>query len=215
MNGLFGWALEEIGFSITRLAAGVGREQVGEAAVGNHLALRVQLDRLYLADVGFGDGIFEPVPLRTGPIRQRSFDFRLEHLPDGWWRIYNHPSGAARSFDFDEAPGEREVMERKCAYLQSAPESTFRKVAVVQRHVPDGLVVLRGRVLTRIGPEGSDQRVVESRDEYERVLRETFGLDGPAGLSAADLDVLWRKVEAQHRAFLQQQAASGGPKRGA
>ena len=202
MNGLFGWALEEIGFSITRLAAGVGREQVGDAAVGNHLALRVQLDRPYLADVGFGDGIFEPVPLRAGPIRQRGFGFRLERLSDGWWRIHNHPLGAASSFDFAEAPGDRSAMERKCAYLQTSQESTFRKVTVVQRHVPDGLVVLRGRVLSQVGPGGAERHVIEDRAEYEHILRETFSLDAP------DRAALWQKAEEQHRTFLREQAAA-------
>jgi N-hydroxyarylamine O-acetyltransferase len=207
MNGLFGWALEEIGFSITRLGAGVGRAQVGDAALGNHLALRVELDRPYLADVGFGDGIFEPVPIRSGAIRQRGFRFRMERLAGGWWRMHNHPRGAAPSFDFDEAPGDPVVMQRKCAYLQTAPDSTFRRVAVVQRHVPQGLVILRGRVLTRISPSETDRRLVGDQAEYERVLREELGLDGAAGLRAQDLDALWEKAQEQHWTFLREQAA--------
>jgi len=212
MNGLFGWALEEIGFSITHLAAAVGRARAGDAALGNHLALRVQLGRPYLADVGFGDGIFEPLPLRTGPLTQRGFPFRLDRLADGWWRIHNHPRGAAPSFDFEERPGDRSMMERQCAHLQTAPDSAFRRVAVVQRHVPEGLVVLRGRVLSRIGSEGLDKRVVESRAEYERVLRGTLGLDRAGDLDAQDLDLLWENVQQQHRVFLREQAGrDGGP----
>jgi N-hydroxyarylamine O-acetyltransferase len=38
MNGLFAWALEQIGFRITRLAGGVGREQAGDRSIGTHLA---------------------------------------------------------------------------------------------------------------------------------------------------------------------------------
>jgi len=210
MNGLFAWAIEEIGFRITRLAAGVRREQVGDAALGNHLALCVHLDEPYLADVGFGDGLFEPVPMRPGAVSQRGFDFRLEHMAGSWWRVHNHAFGGAPSFDFQAVPGDRSLMERKCAYLQTAPESPFRLVAVVQRHIPDGIVVLRGRVLTRLRAVGPERRVIEDRFDYERTLRETFDLDAP------DLDVLWAKVEEQHRAFMRQQALdSGAQARGA
>src|SRR4051812_21810770 len=41
MNGLFGWALDQLGFNVTRMAGGVVRELIGQNAVGNHLVLRV------------------------------------------------------------------------------------------------------------------------------------------------------------------------------
>src|SRR5437016_13777428 len=56
MNGLFGWALGELGFKVTRATGAVMRELVSDAALRNHLVLKVELDEgLYLADVGFGD----------------------------------------------------------------------------------------------------------------------------------------------------------------
>src|SRR5215471_12816179 len=48
MNGLFAWALRELGFSVTLLASGVNRAKQGERADGDHLILRVTLDRPYL-----------------------------------------------------------------------------------------------------------------------------------------------------------------------
>lgn len=76
MNGLFGAALDALGFRVTRLCSGVNREILGDAVIGNHLSLRVDLDRPYLAEVGLSDAIVEPVPLAPGPISQRGFDFR-------------------------------------------------------------------------------------------------------------------------------------------
>jgi len=204
MNGLFAWALEEIGFRVTRLAAGVGRAQTGDAAVGNHLALHVDLDAPWLADVGFGDGIFDPVPIRPGPFEQRGLAFALEELGAGWWRIHNHGLGGAASFDFTLEPADRSLLERRCDFLQTSPESSFRKVVVAQRHVPDGLVTLRGRVLRRIRSDDVHERVVEDRADYERVLREVFDLDAP------DVHLLWAHALEEHRAFLEAGSASGG-----
>ncbi|MCH1571610.1 MAG: arylamine N-acetyltransferase, partial [Longimicrobiales bacterium] len=76
MNGLLGWALEEIGFDVMRMAAGVLRSVRGDWSIGNHLALAVHLeDGPWLADVGFGDGLREPVPLREGPIEQAGLQY--------------------------------------------------------------------------------------------------------------------------------------------
>ena len=97
MNGLLAWALEEIGFKVTRMAGGVMRVVHGDANVGNHLVLRIDLDRPYLADVGFGDGMLEPVPIKEHLFRHDFLDYRLEDLGDRWWRFHNHPLGGAPS----------------------------------------------------------------------------------------------------------------------
>ena len=44
MNGLFGWALDQLGFRVTRSAGAVMREVNGAAAIGNHLVLKVELE---------------------------------------------------------------------------------------------------------------------------------------------------------------------------
>jgi N-hydroxyarylamine O-acetyltransferase len=201
MNGLLAWALEAIGFSVTRMAAGVRRQERGDVAVGNHLALWVHLEQPYLADVGFGDGMLEPVPIRAGAIRQHGFDYALERLPDGWWRFHNQPRGGAPSFDFATAPAADGVLHRQSTMLQTSPDSPFTQVAVVQRHLPGGLALLRGRILTRLSPAGVERREVADQDDYQSLLSETFNLQVP------DVDRLWEKVGRQHLAYL----AAGDP----
>ncbi|MDA1077254.1 MAG: arylamine N-acetyltransferase, partial [Proteobacteria bacterium] len=90
MNGLLEWALQEIGFDVVRMCGGVMRAERGDAQMGNHLVLRVDLDQTYLIDVGFGDGLYEPIPLAVGTYRQRSLNYRLELMNDGLWRFHNH-----------------------------------------------------------------------------------------------------------------------------
>lgn len=202
MNGLFAWALESLGFSLTRLAAGVMRAVRGEAAVGNHLALRVELDTPWLADVGFGDGALEPVPLRPGAYRRGELEFVLERIDDDWWRFHNHRHGSAPSFDFTERAAPADLLDRQCELLQTSPESPFTQVAVVQRHVPGGLMVMRGRVLSRVSADGVDKQEIASREEYGRVLRDVFALE------TVDVEALWEKVQAQHAAYLERLMAA-------
>jgi N-hydroxyarylamine O-acetyltransferase len=191
MNGLLSWALRTIGFSLTEIAAGVMREERGDDAYGNHLALIVHLDRDYLADVGFGDGLLEPVPLAEGVYVQGPLDFRLQRLPSDEWRFMNHPEGGARSFDFALAPADRALLARKCAWLQSAAESPFVLNAVCQIHTSDGLMMLRGRSLKSVTHAGVTKRTIADADEYGRLLTEAFKLE------IADPERLWARILAR------------------
>lgn len=195
MNGLLGWALAEIGFEVTRLAGGVMRVVRGDEAIGNHLVLRVDLDEPWLADVGFGDGPLEPFRPVEGPFRGGLFDYRLELLPDGWWRLHNHPYGGAPSFDVRLGPPDEPRLAERCDWLQSSPESMFVQNAIVQRHAADRFLLMRGRLLRTITAEGAEDHLVGSADEYVTVLRHDFDIDLP------EAGRLWPAIVARHEAL--------------
>src|SRR3569832_1468013 len=89
-NGLFGWALDELGFKVTRSTGAVMREMFGDVTLRNHLVLRVELDEgLYLADVGFGDGPVEPIRIVEGPFTAGGLPFSVTRVDDDWWRLHN------------------------------------------------------------------------------------------------------------------------------
>lgn len=202
MNGLFGWALDQLGFRVTRSAGAVMREVNGAASVGNHLVLKVDLEEgTYLADVGFGDGSLDPIRVVPGPFVSEGFDFALSHGDDGWWRLHKYKSGGAPSFDFDLTPADETLLAARCDWLQSAADSVFVQNAVCQRHTADGLMVLRGRVLRQITPKGFDDRAIEDASEYVSVLDEIFGLRLPDAAS------LWPQICARHEVVLAQHAA--------
>lgn len=197
MNGTLGTALSALGFEVTRLAGGVQRATLGDQALGNHLVLKVMIgDEPWLCDVGFGDGLIEPMPLAEGSCTQGVLSFRLERLADGLWRFHGDPkTGGAPSFDFADAPADEGLLARQCAMLQSAPESPFVLNAVVQRHAPDAHLAFRGRVLRTVGASGTSERTVAGPDEYAAVLASEFGLELP------DAAMLWPRIVARHEAL--------------
>jgi N-hydroxyarylamine O-acetyltransferase len=196
MNGIFGWALQRLGFDVTRTAAGVMREAAGDAMMGNHLTLQVQLpEGLYLADVGFGDGPIGPFRIAAGEFSDGRFSFALSQPAPGWWRLHNHPHGGARSFDFRLLPAEETLLAEKCTFLQTAETSPFVQNLVCQRHTPEGFMVLRGRMLRRLAPNGTEDRLLNSADELIAVLREHFDLDVP------EAGGLWPKIVERHEAL--------------
>lgn len=192
MNGLLGWALGEIGFDLMRMSAGVLRSVRGDWVLGNHLALAVTMDDgPWLADVGFGDGLREPVPLRPGPIEQHGFHYRLERLEDGHWRLHNHEHGGAADFDFRHQRADESRLESSCAWLQTAQESSFVQTLVCQRFTPNAIEVLRGRVRRTVTSQGMREWLLDSGEELQSEVRETFELD-------VDVRPLWPRVRRRH-----------------
>jgi N-hydroxyarylamine O-acetyltransferase len=197
MNGLFGWALGELGFDVTRATGAVVRSIKGELSEGNHLVLKVILDEgTYLADVGFGDGPRDPIQIVGGTFRSQGFDFGLERVDDEWWRLRNHAQGSAPNFDFNLNRADESLLAQKCAMLQTSPQSPFVQNLVAQRHKPYGIAILRGRVLRKVRPGVTEDVTVETAGELVRTLRDEFALDVP------EVEALWPKICARHEAVI-------------
>jgi N-hydroxyarylamine O-acetyltransferase len=190
-NGLFAWMLEAVGFRVRHLAGAVGREAAGDRMIGNHLVPIVTLERMYLTDPAMG--LFEPVPLVEGLIRPGWRRYALERGWDGWWRFRNHPRALPPSFDFSLELADQEIMDGACSWLQSDPGSPFVRHAILQRHYPDRMESLVGRMHSIITAAG--ERVVElrTREAYAQIARENFGVIVP------DLDRLWARISAAPR----------------
>ena len=192
MNGLLSWALEEIGFSVKRLAGGVRREVVGDQAVGNHLVLLVDLGETWLADAGFGNGLIEPIRLREGAFRVGPLNCSLERIDGGWYRYFDDAITGGPSFDFHEDVSDEALLEARCRFLQSDPSSNFVLNAVVQRWRSGEHTSLRGRTLTRINSGGKETRLIGGADAYVATLRDAFDMDLPEAAQ------LWPKICARH-----------------
>ena len=197
-NGVFGWALSEIGFGVTRVAAAVRRSERGDKALANHLCLLVDLPgekTRYLADVGFGGSMIHPIPLVEREHDQPPYQLSLHRLEDGHWQFREVAGADAVSYDFLPEPGNEDALSKKCAQLQTDPESSFVLSFVAQKRRPDSHLSLRGRVFAKTSSSGKDSRTIESADEFAEILRSTFRLDVDG---AADL---WPKIVARHEAL--------------
>ena len=116
---LLNWALREIGFESRVVTAGIHREQFGDVKLGNHTAVLVYLDQTYLADLGLGDGIRDPIPLKEGIYHQGRLSFSLERTGDGYWRFRNHAFAYPTNFDFKDEPLDAALIDRCSAAFQS------------------------------------------------------------------------------------------------
>jgi N-hydroxyarylamine O-acetyltransferase len=195
MNGLLAWALREMGFSVTLLAGSVNRPVLGDSAEGNHLCLVVESDQPYLADVGFGNGILEPLPLVAGIHHQRGFTYHL-HQEGEYWHFTNHPE-MGPGFDFTLHPYALKDFAARCHYLQTSPDSGFVRVTVCHHQTTHGFVSLKGATLRTVTPESSHERIIENQSDYESTLLHQFDITLP------DSGAIWQKVWQDHQVWVQ------------
>jgi len=194
-NGLFGWALSEIGFDVRRIAASVMRQEKGADSEASHLCLLVRSPESktkYLADVGFGGSMIKPMALEAAQHDQPPFKLGLEKLDDGYWRFWESLGDGRFTFDFVDEPARESSLARKCANLQRDPASSFVLNLSAQLRTRDEHFVLRGRVFTVARPGAADSKTLNSSAELVSVLTSEFHLD------VREIADLWPRITARH-----------------
>jgi N-hydroxyarylamine O-acetyltransferase len=176
LNGAFAGLLRAIGFKVTLLSARVPRDDGSSSPEFDHLALRVALDKPWLADVGFGDSFLEPVELQSG----------AEQSQDGWtYRVVDcgeslcleraeRDAGWKRQYSFTLTPRSLAEFATMCHYHQTSPESPFTRKSVCSMATSDGRITLAGRTLIFTRKRIREEHTLASDLEYRAALKEHF-----------------------------------------
>jgi N-hydroxyarylamine O-acetyltransferase len=176
LNGAFAGLLRELGFNVTLLSARVPREDGSDSPEFDHLALRIDVDEPWLADVGFGDSFLEPLALRSGA--EGSHDGRTYRVVDAGniMRMERAERGVPwkRQYSFTLTPRSLSDFAPMCHYHQTSPESPFTRKSVCSRATPDGRITLADRrlIFTRNGIR--EERFLASDEERWTALKEYF-----------------------------------------
>jgi N-hydroxyarylamine O-acetyltransferase len=177
MNGLFAAILRELGFDVTLLSARVAGKQGGFGPEFDHLALLVQLEERWLADVGFGDSFREPLRL----------DYEGEQAEDGQaYRILqegatckllrSHDSAWSEEYIFTLQPRLLLDFAAMCHYHQTSPESHFTRGRICSLATPQGRISLTDAKLIITDRGARQEQALTSQDEYDAVLWQRFGI---------------------------------------
>jgi arylamine N-acetyltransferase len=100
------------------------------------------------------------------------------------------------TFDFELTPYELRAFEEKNRWLQHAEESPFVQNLVYHRFTEEGVITLRGAVLTTLTPTHTRELIAQSRDQLAAFLRQHFELQPER------MDDLWERVAARHKVWL-------------
>jgi N-hydroxyarylamine O-acetyltransferase len=173
LNGAFGALLSALGFEVTLLSARVfGADGLGIPF--DHLALRVDLDRPWLVEVGFGRFAERPLRLDTRDEQQD---------PGGRFRLVAGEEGDLDVLQDDKPQYRLESRPRVLAdftagawYHQTSPESHFTRSTVCTRLTPTGRTTLSGRTLVRtVGDERTEEKITGDGALLD-AYREHFGI---------------------------------------
>ncbi len=213
LNGAFSLLLDALGYDVVWHRAGVqvnaDPAPVG-AGIANHLALTVHglpseesPSGDWLVDVGLGDALHGPLPLREGTYVQGPFHYRLSRseLEPGGWRWEHDPRGSFVGMDFRAERATQDDFRARHEYLSTSPQSPFVRTCTVQRRDAGGVDELTGCVLRRIGDGEGPPRTLETSAEWFGALRDVFDL--PLGdVDAAARERLWARVRRAHEAWI-------------
>ena len=178
LNGAFAALLRALGFQVTLLSARVARANGGEGPDFDHLTLRVDLEDPWLADVGFGELFLEPIGLEAGGeqldptgryrLLQQGELLRMEKfVPEGSWKP---------QYSFSLHPRRLEEFAGMCHSHQTSPESSFTQKRICTRATPDGRITLSEIKLIVTHNGEREERILNSEEEWNSILRERFGI---------------------------------------
>jgi N-hydroxyarylamine O-acetyltransferase len=178
LNGAFAALLRDLGFSVTLLSARVSRADGSASAEFDHLALRVDLDERWLADVGFGDSFLEPLRLKPEiEQEQGSHRFRIVNVRGVMIVQRQDGNGLWKSqYQFTQTPRQLSDFADRCEYQQVSPESHFTRQRICTLPVPNGRITLSDLKLIRTTGPQRHERVLRDEDEWRAMLAEYFGV---------------------------------------
>src|SRR5262245_57086967 len=174
---LFGAALQRLGYRVDRLLARTG-DPVEHPRPRSHLVLRVgRGDRQWLADVGFGNGLLEPLPFADGEARrQGAWSYRLVRGEDGAWRLREGVDEVWRTLmTFTDEPQYPVDVEVANHYTATNPHSPFVQRCILVRKDDTSVRGLRGRELTVERPGHEPQQRLLGDQEFAAALSAEFG----------------------------------------
>ena len=180
-NTLYAAVLEQLGFSVTRLAA---RVHVGTDRLlpRTHQLLRVEADgRSWICDVGFGSwGLLAPIELKADhEVRQGVWQLRLTRRGDAFTLQCPQCPVGPDLYSFTLEPQLPVDFEPANHYCSTHPQSRFVRTLTVQRAGLSERALLRNREFILSHATGNETRTLANEAELREVLASRFGIELP------------------------------------
>jgi len=180
LNGSFAFLLRNLGFKVSMLSARVARRGGSFSPDYDHLTLLVQLNRPWLADVGFGDSFTEPKPLdTTGPQIDHGKEYRFTRR-EGWILLSRRTKGNSvwePQYKFSLTRRKLEDFIPRCSWQQTSPRSHFRKGRLCTRLTANGRLTLTDTKLVMTRGNRKVERPIKTPGEFATLLRRHFAID--------------------------------------
>ncbi|MFF2093313.1 arylamine N-acetyltransferase [Paenibacillus sp. NPDC058174] len=206
LNGAFSLLLRTLGFKVTYHDSGIQPVGLQPRIDSFHVGLLVELideqgqPQQWIADVGLGDMLYDPVPLLSGSYEQQGFVYSVtgSDVAEGGWRLVHTPGYSYAGVDFapEPLPDLNRFASRHHHYCH-APESPWLRVLLLQNRHAGGSNELRGCIWKSRTSSGVETTEITSKSQWFDIMAEVFN-EPLADYSAPDKDALWSKVSRMH-----------------
>jgi N-hydroxyarylamine O-acetyltransferase len=178
LNLLFNELLTSLGYQSRIIEARIFTEDGNLGPRFDHMSVLVELDKKYLADVGFGDLFLKPLEIREGVQSDGRNNFKIEQQDEFNYVLSMEKED--RSFEkkyfFDLRPANAEDFYGMCVEKQTSSESYFVKNLVCTRPTDNGRITIFNNSL--IERKGQERMITKIDDDVQRrkILEEKFDI---------------------------------------
>ncbi len=181
LNGLFYELLNNIGFNAKMVSGRV--KNLKQKDMFNpefdHMLIVVDLDGLWLADVGFGDSFIEPLKIELNTIqKQYGKLYKIIRHDEKYLRLMSSKDNKHFLEEFLFTLEERTLNEFQamCNYHQTSPESIFTQKKVCTIATSDGRITLGNSKLIITRYNKKNEIELKSEEEFNEKLKEYFNM---------------------------------------
>jgi len=178
LNGLFAALLRALGFKVAMLSAQVANAKGEFSRDFDHMALMIEIEERWLADVGFGDSFVEPLRLDERDAQVQG-DRSCRIVADDERLVVQRADNSNEwkaQYRFTLKPYQYADYAEICEYHQTSPLSHFTQARLCSRLTPRGRVTLSDmRLITTEGRERREHTAA-TQEEYAELLHKHFGI---------------------------------------
>lgn len=180
LNALFSWLLRELGYKVTDYFARFWRDEPNPPPKRRHHVLKVEAEgKSYLCDVGVG-GIVprRPIQMVEGLVHEQGEEsYKLEQVAAFGWMLYEKKRGEwSEIFSFTEEPQLPKDYIMASFWCEHAPESIFRKSAMVAIRTAEGRNSVNGDEFRIFTKDGVRSFKPETEEDFREALNIYFGI---------------------------------------
>ncbi len=179
LNLLFHSLLRELGFESRIIAARIFDSQGLIGPAFDHMCLLVELEQLWLVDVGFGDLFLQPMALQEDTIQTdgRNY-FKVEKMAVNEY-VLLMSSGKApfcRKYTFSTQAKVVSDFVPLCQDKQTNPNSYFVKNKVCTKPTRTGRITLFNQKLIHKAGEQKLESFLKDEEQFTEILKNEFNL---------------------------------------
>jgi len=180
LNYLFYSLLSSMGFDCWMVSSRIYNNDILGPPF-DHMSLVVQLNELWLVDVGYGDLFIEPLRVKYDGIQEDQFkDYKIERIDESEDFILKVTLKGSSSFikryTFDLTPRNIEDFAEQNTFKQSSSDSYFVQNTICTLPTSSGRKTILNDVFKVRDGKSAEEKMIIGDKELKLLLKEEFGV---------------------------------------